>query len=223
MLGDLPPRYECDAVRTPRAFICVTALVLAVFLAVSVTVAVRLYQSGSYGCRLADPSTADRTELLYWVVTRDLNEETPETRRVLAHRLDEEFRAGIDWDAVGEQLDAERRARLWRNVPLLLEPWFMEKVDGYFNESDERRVAYLNEMIDSVAVWAGLDALLPGVAEENGATQRPAGLTEMLLGEVERWQQRSVPERRQRMAEFLAAMRARWLARELIGAGSSAP
>ncbi|MCX7424556.1 MAG: hypothetical protein NTW96_02830 [Planctomycetia bacterium] len=205
--------------RTPRAFIRLTALAMAVFLAVSVTAAVRLYQSGPYGRRLADPSTADRTELLYWVVTRDLNEETPETRRVLAHRLDEEFRAGIDWGTVGEQLDAERRARLWRNVPLLLEPWFMEKVDGYFNESDERRVAYLDGVIDSVAVWAGMDAILPGVAEEDGATQRPAGLTEMLLDEVGRWQQRSAPPERRRIAEFLAAMQARWLARELIGAG----
>jgi hypothetical protein len=77
----------------------------------------------------------------------------------------------------------------------------------------------LDEVIDAVAVWAGLDALLPGVAEEDGATQRPAGLTEMLLDEVGRWQQRSAPPERRRIAEFLAAMQARWLARELIGAG----
>jgi hypothetical protein len=197
----------------------VTVLVLAVFLAVSVTAAVRLYRSGPYGRPLADPSTADRTELLYWVVMRDLSEEPPETRRVLAHRLDEEFRAGIDWGVVDEQLDAERRARLWRNVPLLLEPWFMEKVNGYFNESDERRAAYLDKMIDAVAVWAGLDAIRPGAAEGKGGAARSPGLTEMLLGEVEGWKQRAAPGDRQRITEFLAAMQARWLTRDLIGAG----
>ena len=205
-----PLAHPGNAVRTRRGLIRVTALLLAILLAVAVAAAVRLYQA-----QLPDPSSADRAELLRWLVTRDLNEESPQTRWILAYRLDEEFHEGVDWEQVGGQLNAERRARLWKNVPLLLEPWFMEKVDGYFKQPPPERLAYVDEMIDTVTIWNGLDAIRPDVAEDNPRGAPRPSLTDMLLAEVEGWQHRAAPEQRERIEQFVLAVQTRWLVRRL--------
>ncbi|MBN2023656.1 MAG: hypothetical protein JW809_12795 [Pirellulales bacterium] len=162
---------------------------------------------------LPDPATADRDALFRWLVTRDLSVEPPETRRQLALRLDEECRAGIAWGEIDGQLTPECRQRLWDNVPLLLEPWFFAKVDGYHRAPASARAAYIDGILDTLAKWKGLDGIRP-TADRDGT---PPELKDMLLSGVAAWKSDAGPDEQVKIDEFLFAFQARRLIRRLMG------
>jgi hypothetical protein len=171
--------------------------------------------------RLPDPATADRDGLLRWLVTRDLGQEPFETRLVLARRLEEEFSGKIDWAAVGRNLDGQRRDRLWDNVLLLLEPWFADKVDGYFRLQEPQRPAYLDQTLQLIENWKGATALSPEDSAASPQARRP-GLIEVVVERIGRWTESVTPQRRQQVREFLLAVQSRWLQAALLGTGAKA-
>jgi hypothetical protein len=190
-----------------------TLLVLAALLggaAVAVLVPV-LYPS------LADPAVANRDELLRWLVTRDLNEEPATTRQTLARRLEEEFGGEVDWEGLARQLDESQRRRLWDNVLVLLEPWFMDKTDRYFRLAAADRPAYLDRLIDTISAWRGVEALRPASADHAGRSGAQRGLLEALFGQVEEWKKRADPKRREQISQFLLAVTTRSWTRSLQG------
>lgn len=164
-----------------------------------------------------DPRTADRDGLLRWIVTRDLSRESPETRRVLAVRLDEEFAGGIDWEATSQRLDDSQKERLWDNVRVLIQPWLAAKVDGYFVRPEAERETYVDEVIDRLQTWRGAEGLRPPAEEVVGASVDEAGLLEVLTEEIEGLKGRAEPARREQIAEFQLALQSRWLDRTVPG------
>ena len=169
------------------------------------------------GMALPDPADADRDQLLQWLVAGDLSRESRETRKTLACRLEVEFAQGIDFGDSGAELDEARKERLWNNVVLLLGPWFVAKVDGYFQLDPPERPDYVDRLLDTIDVWRGVDAMRPETADGPGPDGAdPSGdLMSVLLGQVEQWKETAEPEDRQRTDEFLAALKARWLTRTL--------
>lgn len=166
--------------------------------------------------RLPDPESADRDALLRWIVTRDLANEPPGTRQTLARRLEGEFRTGIDWDAIGAGLDRSQREQLWENVLVLMEPWYMDKVDGYFELAAAERPAYVDTIIDRIDDWGGVEA----VCRENRAEEQPGAGSALLGGLLERievWQRQADGERRGQIRQFQMALQTRWLYRRLSG------
>ena len=177
---------------------------------VAMAAAARWYQSG----QLADPAVADRPELLRWLVTRDLRSESAETCRTLARRLEDEFCEGIDWDSVGSQLDQGHRKQLWKNIPVLLKPWFMDRVDGFHKCAASQRLVYVDQTIDTITVWSRMDSLF---VEPGQAGQADCGLLAVLLGQIETWAQDADPKQRGQNGEFLRAVQGRWLVRKVVG------
>jgi len=193
-----------------RGFIRTTALLVALVLAASAAVVVWWHRCGEL-----DPATADREELFRWLVTYDLSEVSPQTRWLMAKRLDEEFCDEIDWEAIGGRLTAEHRARLWSNIPLILEPWFMEKVDAYFACRDSQRTAFLDRTIDRMSIWSGLDRLCPESGNKDNTAETPCGVKALLFERIGYWQSRAEPDQEERIDQFVTAVRMRWLYRQL--------
>ncbi|MBN1591024.1 MAG: hypothetical protein JW888_16040 [Pirellulales bacterium] len=186
-----------------------TAALLAGFALVVSTAIVVWWHSSRF-----DPATADQEELFCWLVTNDLNEVPPETRSLVADRLDEAFSEEIDWEKLAGRLTDDHRARLWANVPLLLEPWFMKKVDAYSKCPADKRTASVDRIIDTLSSWSGLDALQP--ESENGADSPKAsrGLKDMLFDQIDKWRSRAKPDEQQRIEQFVTAIQVRWLFRQ---------
>jgi hypothetical protein len=172
--------------------------------------------------RLPDPATADREGLLRWLVTQDLSQEPLDTRLTLARRLEQEFGEKIDWAAVGKRLDGPQRDRLWENVALLLEPWFADKVDGYFRLPESGRPAYVDRTIELIDNWKGAVALAADPPAGNPCAKRP-GLLELLAERIGRWMQSVTPHRRDEARQFLLAVQTRWLQGALLGSGTAKP
>jgi len=177
--------------------------------AVSVTAVAWWYPSP-----LPDPEVADRTELLYWLVTRDLSQELPETRRTLARRLEQEYSEGIDWKTLDRKMSIDHRKQLWANLPVLLEIWFQDRVQGFHARAPEERLAYVDETIDAIALWNGVESLK---VETPGVPSYRSGLLPVLFACIENWKSRAEPPRRDQMARFLTAIQTRWMIRKLSG------
>lgn len=168
--------------------------------------------------RLPDPATADRNGLLRWVVTQDLSQEPYERRLVLARRLEHEFGERVDWPAIGNGLTAEQKQRLWDNVLVLLEPWFADKVDGYFGVPEAKRPAFVDRTLELIENWRGAAALCAGPPPGAGDGKRP-GLLEVFAERVARWTRSASPQRGDQVRQFLLAVQTRWFQRALLGAG----
>ncbi len=174
---------------------------------------------------LPDPAVADREDLLRWLVVRDLSAESSETLRVLARRLDEEFRGGFDWDATTEHLDTSQRTRVWDNVVLLLKPWFMDKQQRYFKLAAAERPAYLDQLLETIAVWRGVEALRPAPTETADPSTQQGGLLATLFAQVQQWKRDkdTEPKRRDQIQQFLLALQTRWLRQNMSKLFSSTP
>ena len=105
-----------------------------------------------------DPATADLAGLVRWTVDRELAQESPETRLVLARRLEEAFRGGVDWQAVKRRTTEAQRRRLWANLPLLLEPWLSEKAAIYAKMNCDEGRKLVDGILDAVTRWAARNA-----------------------------------------------------------------
>jgi hypothetical protein len=208
--------------RHPHAFVRGTILLAIILLAVFALAAAWWYQ-----CRRPDPMTLDQEGLFRWLVTSDLSEVPRQTRWLVAKRLENERFDDVDWEAISRQLTAAHRARLWANVPLILEPWFLDKVRRYHECEAADRMALLDRMIDTLSVWKGLDKLSPksGPSDQRSASmktstpgnRRPASMKRLLLDEVAVWRSRAKPEQQGRIDELVAAVEIRWLFRQLTG------
>ena len=167
---------------------------------------------------LPDPATADREGLLRWLVTADLGREPLETRLVLARRLEEEFGEKVDWKAVGEELDAGQKARLWDNVLALLEPWFTDKVDAYSRLPESDQPAYVDRTLRLIENWKGAAALCAD-AESGASRQQRPGFLEALVDRIGEWMRSATPARRDQAHRFLLALQSRLFQGVTLGVG----
>ena len=186
-----------DCVMTTRR----SVLLILILVATAALTAGFLYQPS-----LPHPRDADRDQLVRWLAFRDLRGESGELRLILVQRLDEEFSAEVDWDSMSDRLTQPQQKRLRDNLVLLLRPWFMSKLDGYFSLPAPQRVAYVDRLLDTITSWSGVDTL-PDCNPED--LQRGQSLLEILREKTARWQKEAAPPLRQRICEFLFAIQAR--------------
>jgi hypothetical protein len=169
---------------------------------------------------LPDPDRADGGQLLRWLATRDLEGESPDLRRRLAVRLEQEFgKSQVHWDQVGKRLNENRCDRMWKNLGLLLEPFLDEKLDHYRDLPAAGRMAYVDDLLDELNNWRQIEAIRPAAARNSSQTAEP-GLCTLVLSRVRQWQDQADPQRRAQIDQFLLAVQARWLWRSILPAAS---
>ena len=186
-------------------------ILLATFLGTGFVLAVVVGSVWVYSSRLPSPENANRQELLRWLVTRDLGEESAHTREVLARRLDSEF-VDVDWGSLNSQMSDEHRRQLWANLPLLMKPWLMDKLEVYISRDETQRAAFVDDFIDRVIELGGMDRL----REPNGGGHSP-GLMQLFVERAKTCKEQAGTKRRQQMSQFIAAIQARWIIRALSG------
>ncbi len=184
---------------------------LTTFLATGLILAILAGSAWVYSSQLPHPENADRRGLILWMVTRDLEQESVHTREVLARRLDSEF-IDVDWESLGGEMSPQHRRQLWANMPLLLEPWFMGKLEGYDKCDASGRQAYVDSIIDRMSELSDMNCL-----REKSEGQSSPELTQLLMENVEVWKKQAPPEEKRRIGQFFAAIQTRWLIRTLSG------
>ena len=184
---------------------------MAVFLA---TGSVLAFLAGSvwvYSWQLPPPERANRQELLRWLVTRDLSVEPAHTRDVLARRLDSEF-VDVDWKELSSQMNEEHRRQLWKNLPLLLDLWFVDKFEAYSNSNISQRPAFIDGIVDRMVELSGIDCL----SAADSAGNSPS-LMRTIAERIAICKKQALPKEREQMGQFTSAIQSRWLIRALSG------
>jgi hypothetical protein len=178
-------------------------LLLAVLLATVVGAAVPFLLPG-----LPDPAVAGRDDLFRWVVTRDLAQETPETRVVLARRLEQEFSTGVDWSILESATEAQRR-QLWKNLPPLFGAWLRDKAAAYAQLPERQRTKFMDGIFAAVASWQGVERYEPRPGDS--ASAGTGGLLRIFADQMQECQRGASAQERDRLSRFFWALQARFL------------
>lgn len=186
---------------------------LAVFLLPAVIGVTLLGAAPLWHYRLPSPEDSDRDQLLRWLVTRDLGQESAAVRGALIERIEEEFRQEFDWNAVSGRMEVEHRRQLAENVPVLLRTWLAEKGREFSKVPAEARLAYLDDLLETIRLLGGVSKLCEG--HETGSTGAASDSSQPLMVRLEsqlnHWQKDADPQSRAETAELLLALRCRWL------------
>ncbi len=172
--------------------------------------------------RLPDPQHADRDALLRWLVLRDLSAESAHLREVLTRRIEDEFSEGIDWEAACRELDSHQRQRLWENALLLFESWVLRNAAEYQAIEQSRRTAFLDGLLDRLALWRGIERLCPS-AQQTQHGQAADDLLSTLLARVEKLKSSCDPQSAAQIDQFVGALSWRMLMRSLRAAEKKMP
>jgi hypothetical protein len=164
---------------------------------------------------LPDPAQANCRQLFCWLIEKDLDQQPRQIRLVLASRLEEECCKGLNWQDVDVKLDDAQQNRLWNNIPLMLQPWFVEKAKEYCKLTNEHRQEYIDRLINTISVWRGIETLMPRRTQDSRGEKSSAGLSNLLWKEIERLQQEANPPEREQISELWNALKLRWLVRNL--------
>jgi hypothetical protein len=192
---------------------------------------------------LYTPSYANRQQLLYWLVDKDLDRESSQTRLELANRIEEECRQGWSFSSIDEKIDETQQARLWTNIPLILRPWFVEKAKKYAQLAEQHRHDYVDRMLDVLLVMRGMEKFFPsapgkiseqkkislaktertrGDANEIHKRKSQSGLLPMLSGEIERLRNDLDKENSEAVGSLWTALQIRFVLRSFESTGGKA-
>ncbi len=164
---------------------------------------------------LPDPAYANRQELFAWLVCKDLSKQTWQNRLILANRLEQECCKDLDWKAIGVSLDETQQNRVWGNIPVLLRPWLVEKARFYGKLTAEKRLDYIDRLIDIITAWTRIENLLPNRMNVLPGGKSSSGLLNLLCSEIDRIVEESDPPERELISELWKALKVRWLIRNL--------
>ncbi|MCA9104306.1 MAG: hypothetical protein R3B96_19135 [Pirellulaceae bacterium] len=121
----------------------------------------------SYARWLPHPQQASRNQLLYWVATRDLSQESPELRRALLERLIAEF----DDEDLGGQVSRDALPRAYveqvnDNIEMLKFDWFAWQVERYKRDT-ELRWSSVGASFEQAQRWLNASQRLSASDEES--------------------------------------------------------
>ena len=164
---------------------------------------------------LPNPAYANRQQVFAWLACKDLSKQSWQNRLILANRLEEECCKGLDWKAVGASLDETQQNRVWGNIPLLLRPWFVEKAKSYGKLTAEKRLDYIDRLIDIITAWTGIENLFPNRMNVLPGGKTSSGLLNLLCSEIDQIVEESDPPQRELIDNLWKALKVRWLIHNL--------
>ncbi|MDZ4818994.1 MAG: hypothetical protein SGJ20_08485 [Planctomycetota bacterium] len=169
--------------------------------------------------RLPNPNEADLNQLVRWLVTKDLRQESPQTKDELLDGLEQQIQTPIRSADVQSQLTAPQQTLLMSNADVLAERWFHRQVDQYFAQPEATRPAYLDKQIDEIQ-GSQLVQSLAGLAEnETASGDTKAGNKSAIWIAIQQraksWIERAEKYRRRRCQQFVDAVQQHLLMRWL--------
>ena len=186
-----------------------------------------------YFFRLPDPSEADGPGIIRWMVTRDLSQESPDTRRRLLIRVLEvidgqDLTADSGKGSIDDQLGPQYRDIFWKNVDTLLEEWFHMQAERYAAAHVSDQTALLDQILNDAQGLASFQKQdskkTEGSENEPEQAQTAAGSSSedknapetdsiaaaaTFIQTINKWVDRAPPEKQKQLRHFAAALQAR--------------
>jgi hypothetical protein len=156
--------------------------------------------------RLPAPEHATGRDLLRWLVTRDLREESEETHRALVRQLEVYLQDTQDLGASAAEMNDERRTLLESNVSVLLPQWLHLGAERYAQLDPDKQPALLDEQLLLVERVADMSRLWNGSAQ-NTSTANPIF---ELVATIEEIIAAAPADDRAALDQYVRAMKLHW-------------
>ncbi len=182
-----------------------TVVALGLLGVVSLAAAIQVFQDG-----LPNPKVAGRTDIRDWLSQNDLAAEPRETKLALAKRLELDFRQGFDWQAEFDNMSVDQQRQFSDNFIAIMEVWFREKVDNYFDQPKEDQEDYLDREIENILAWQVVENLEPGPDSDKLAS---SSRFTRVFDRIKEIFATTPPAEQAKIMRFLAAARPRVIAR----------
>lgn len=173
--------------------------------------------------QLPEPEIADGPGLIRWMVSRDLNQETPDLRRRLLTRIKQildDVLAASD-KPIDEQFDPEYRPQFWSNVDVLMQEWFYQQAELYAATPISERPAMLDESLSEARLLSGFQPARPApandVAVSTSHATDPMSSAVQLMKKMNTWLQQAPQGREPMLRDFATAINKRIAAQTFQG------
>lgn len=162
---------------------------------------------------LPHPNEASHNQLMYWVVTRDLNDHDSEIQLALVNRFAAEAKEIFSKSTTdAPQLSNAMSNRLLSNIELLKKVWFNNRIDEYCRiESNAVKEAYLEKQIKLLDDFGNIaydnaKILYPEKADENLTT-----ISDELFADIDKWLNETPPEKADATLQAIREATVFWL------------
>ncbi len=168
--------------------------------------------------RWMEEEQGDRQQRMYsavsdavvaWLATRDLSEQSMETRRDLALRIAESLDYGRKADEVVGDLSESQQAQLLSNGELLVEAWLLDRANHFAKLPAEDRKEFVSAQIENVVKWNILEFFAPS---DGSPASAMAGMGKFVLL-TQTWVARAPDDMKPHLRELLASVMQAFLAR----------
>ena len=160
--------------------------------------------------RLPSPEHAQGRDLLRWLVTRDLEQESVGTRRALVRQLEFYLSDEPDLDRAATELTPQRQATLEANVELLLPEWITMGAERYAETTVVNREALLDSQLELAARVGELSRLWNGTsADQNPAAENPLFA---MVARIDQFVEQTQDPKRAALDQYVGALKLRWFA-----------
>jgi len=166
-----------------------------------------------------------RSAVIRWLETSDLATQPMSTRTELAKRIVCSLDEGLQVQSVEKKEPSpEHRQQLRKNSLLLMEAWFRSTAVDYARLKGAACDRYLERQVDRVTHWGILDFLCGNEdrdskdnhKKQSQGTPSPAALQNLLVA-ANQWIDRAEPPIQAKMKQFLAAIQAKIIQRQIRG------
>lgn len=164
--------------------------------------------------QLPHPRSANRDQLLRWLVLRDVANESEEIQIALIDRIEEELLAGIEIDDGDQTVSRKYVDRLNANSIQLQSVWFHRRVIDYANCKPDQRIGFLQRQIQVVAQWSVLQGQIYkwwDKSDLNPSEYQEKSVVEF-FDQIDAWMSAQTGERRAQMVKAVQDSVICWLA-----------
>ena len=159
--------------------------------------------------QLPAPQEANREQLVRWLATRELEHESYDVRAALITRLQDELDAGVNLEAIDEQIDERSEIQLRENLDVLLRQWFLELSNDYWQTDAGRRNALIDQQLERLKRWRLAEYMAADSARITEVRSNPLQALAELSLKLQQWCDSAEPEQRTQAREFAQIVQAR--------------
>ncbi|MCG8584897.1 MAG: hypothetical protein MI757_09320 [Pirellulales bacterium] len=156
--------------------------------------------------RLPPAEHAQGRDLMRWLVTRDLREESEATRRSLVLQLEVFLEESHDHERTAAEMNEQRRHTLEENVGVLLPVWLELGAERHLANEPANRQEFLDKQLSRVEQVGELSQLWRRAARKPTEANPLFGLVET----VEQIVADAPEEKKAQLATYVRALKMRW-------------
>lgn len=168
---------------------------------------------------LPHPKIASHAQLLYWVALKELGNESPDIRVALVNRFADEANKIFTGSMTSTQLSDTQSSRLLRNIEILKQTWFFDRIAQYKTiKSPAVKEKYLEKQITLLDEIGNIAFENAQLLYPDKDTEQMTTISGEMLADIDRWLKSTPSEEKQSTSQAVREATVFWLTTQDLSA-----